>query len=210
MRSPPGCGWGFPSLAPRQGPARNSLRSLCSLRSDSLAELEGWRACGARPCLGARAGGAKGADPEQPNPTAGPRAAVCRQRADSWVWLLAVRYSPLCAAGFAAKAGVGQKLPALTSFASVKQSARVSSRGALRAHPSLCRKPGGAEGQPPTAKPSYRLAACSQPLEVRLLGLAGGVPPLLRRRLWRQGKGARLRRATHRARADCLTGANRR
>jgi hypothetical protein len=74
--------------------------------------------------------------------------------------------------GFAAKAGVGQKLPAFASLIPVKQSARVSSRSALARAPlpwpQTRRRRGAA------AEPSYQLDVCSQQLEVRLLGSAVG------------------------------------
>ncbi len=77
---------------------------------------------------------------------------------------------------FAAKAGVGQKLPAFASLIPVKQSARVSSRSALARAPlpwpQTRRRRGAA------AKPSYPLAVCSQPLEVRYsaVGCWGAAP----------------------------------
>ncbi len=85
--------------------------------------------------------------------------------------------------GFAPKPGVGQKLPAFASLTPVKQSARVSSRSALARAPlplPQTRRRRGAKAKLPTANPSYPLAACSQPLEVRYsavgFGCSGSAP----------------------------------
>ena len=135
MRSLLGCAKEYPALTPRQGPARNSLRSLRSLRSNSLAELDGWRACGARPCLGARAGGAKGADPKQPDLKR--RCAVSERIAGFGCWGL-----PLCAAGFAAKAGVPAKRASLTSPGRLFDRSERSERREFLPDPCLGRKHG--------------------------------------------------------------------
>jgi hypothetical protein len=135
MRSLLGVAKECPSLAPRQGPARNSLRSLCSLRSDSLAELEGWRACGTRPCLGARAGGAKGAEPQQPNPTAELRAADCRHRADSWI-------CPSAPPGLRPRQGCARKRASITDPGRLFDRSERSERREFLPDPCLGRKPG--------------------------------------------------------------------
>ena len=75
--------------------------------------------------------------------------------------------------GFATKAGVGQKLPAFALLTSVRQSARASSRSALSRAPlpwPQARRRRGANTVQPAAKPSYPLAACTPPLEIRLFG----------------------------------------
>ena len=60
LRSPPACGWGCPCLRPRQGSGRNSLRSLRSLRSNSLPGSVIDARLRAHPCLGRKPGGAEG------------------------------------------------------------------------------------------------------------------------------------------------------
>ena len=60
LRSPLAFGKGFPGLRPKQGSGRNSLRSLRSLRSNSLPGPVHEARLRAHPCHGRKPGGAEG------------------------------------------------------------------------------------------------------------------------------------------------------
>ena len=102
--------------------------------------------------------------------------------------------------GFATKAGVGQKLPAFAALTAVKQSARASSRGPLRGHPCLGRKPGGAEGQLPNSQqpnPAIRSLPAHHHSRSGCWGSAPFAPPALAPR---QGRAPKARHPSSSAR----------
>ena len=118
--------------------------------------------------------------------------------------------------GFATKAGVGQKPPAFAALTSVKQSARVSSRGALARAPLPWPQTRRRRGANPNSQ-QPNPAICSRPAQRRLrsgcLGSAPFAPPALAPR---QGRAPQARhpsssarlfdRSERSERRECLAG----
>ena len=85
LRSPLAFGKGFPGLRPRQGSGRNSLRSLRSLRSNSLPGSVHEARCARTPALAANPAAQRG-NPKQPNPAIRSLSAVSRLRFGIGCW----------------------------------------------------------------------------------------------------------------------------